>query len=119
MRIAGGTYRGQVDAVDTLRTQLVLAGPAPREGDAVGDQGPAAVVAEVKPIPGSTIESLNAALPGKELVDPALPIAAALAPKLPKPAAALNPAPDISFLSLALTIFFVWLGWLLVRPEYR
>lgn len=118
-RIAGGTYTGQRAPVETLRTQLVLAGPAPTTGDAVGDQGPAAVVSEQQPISGSAVSQLNASIPGNLAVDPALPLAASLAPELPQPPAALNPDPGISILSLILCGFFIWLGWLLVRPEYR
>lgn len=118
-RIAAGTYRGQPAPVETLRTQLVLAGPAPVEGDAVGDQGPAAVAVELQPISGSAVADLNDAIPGNLAVDPALPLAASLAPELPQPPAALNPAPDISIMSLVLVAFFVWLVWLLIRPEYR
>ena len=117
-RIAGGTYRGQGGPIETLRTQLVLAGVSPREGDIIGDQGPAAVAVELQPISGGAVKALNDALPDAR-IDPALPIAASLAPVLPQPAAPMNPASDISFLSLALVIFFVWLIWLLVRPEYR
>ncbi len=118
-RIAARTYRGQPEAVETLRTQIVLAGPAPRSGDAIGDQGPAAVVSEAQPISGGAVATLNAALALPEQIDPAVPISAALAPKLPQPAAAINPAPDISILSLVLVVFFVWLAWLYLRPEYR
>ena len=118
-RIAANTYTGQITPVETLRTQLVLAGPAPEKGDAVGDQGPAAVVVELQPIPGSTVKLLNESIPGSLAVDPALPLAASLAPVLPQPPAALNPSPGTSILSLILVGFFVWLAWLLVRPEYR
>ena len=118
-RIPGGTYRAQSRPVETLRTQLVLAGPAPQTGDLVGDQGPAAVAVQTQPISGTAVAGLNRSIPGDVAIDPALPIAGALAPVLPQPAAALNPDPDISILSLVLVGFFVWLGWLLIRPEYR
>ena len=118
-RIAARTYRGQPSALDTLRAQLVLAGPAPQVGDAIGDQGPAAVVAETQPISGSAVKTLNASLAVLETIDPAVPMSAALAPSLPQPAAPMNPAADISILSLAVVAFLVWLAWLLVRPEYR
>jgi glycine betaine/choline ABC-type transport system substrate-binding protein len=118
-RIAANTYTGQLTPVETLRTQLVLAGPAPRTGDAVGDQGPAAVAVELQPIPGSTVTQLNTSIPGNLAVDPALPLAASLAPRSPQPPAALNPSPGTSILSLILVGFFIWLGWLLIRPEYR
>lgn len=119
-RIPGGTYAAQSRPVDTLRTQMVLAGPAPVVGDAVGDQGPAAVAVEaLQPISGTAVATINAAIPGTLSIDPALPIAGSLAPVLPTPPASLNPDPDISILSLILVGFFVWLGWLLIRPEYR
>lgn len=119
-RIPGGTYAAQSRPVDTLRTQMVLAGPAPVVGDAVGDQGPAAVAVEARqPISGTAVAAINAAIPGTLSIDPALPIAGSLAPVLPTPPASLNPDPDISILSLILVGFFVWLGWLLIRPEYR
>lgn len=118
-RIAAGTYRNQQDVVETLRSQLVLAGPAPVEGDAVGDQGPAAVAVSVQPISATAVAELNDSIPGDLRVDPALPIAGSLAPELPRPAAELNPDPDISILSLILVAFFIWLGWLLIRPDYR
>ncbi|MDU9005586.1 glycine betaine ABC transporter substrate-binding protein [Sedimentitalea todarodis] len=118
-RIAANTYTGQLTPVETLRTQLVLAGPAPEKGDVVGDQGPAAVAVELKPITASAVKLLNASIPGNLAVDPALPLAASLAPELPQPPAALNPSPGTSILSLVLVVFFIWLGWLLVRPEYR
>lgn len=118
-RIAANTYTGQLTPVETLRTQLVLAGPAPEKGDAVGDQGPAAVAVVLKPITASAVKLLNASIPGNLAVDPALPLAASLAPELPQPPAALNPSPGTSILSLILVGFFILLGWLLVRPEYR
>ncbi len=118
-RISANTYAGQLTPVETLRTQLVLAGPAPVTGDAVGDQGPASVAVNLLPISETAVRELNDSIPGDLAVDPALPLAASLAPELPQPPAALNPAPDISILSLILVGFFIWLGWLLIRPEYR
>lgn len=118
-RIAANVYTGQLTPVETLRTQLVLAGPAPQQDTIVGGQGPAAVAVELQPISGSTVAMLNAAIPGGLAVDPALPLAASLAPALPKPPAPLNPSAGTSILSLILIGFFIWLGWLLVRPEYR
>lgn len=118
-RIAADTYSGQTEAIETLRTQLVLAGPAHGNSNAVGDQGPGAVIAGVQPIPDATVTLLNESIPGSLAVDPALPLAASLAPELPQPPAALNPSPGTSILSLILVSFFIWLGWLLIRPEYR
>lgn len=118
-RIPQGTYQSQIATIDTLRSQLVLAGPAPVAGDAVGDQGPGAVASTVQPVTEESILALNEALPGNVGVDPVLPVAASLAPEMPQPAAALNPSAGLSILSLIICGFFVWLVWLLIRPEHR
>lgn len=118
-RLAARTYPGQFNAIDTLRMQLVLAGPAPVTGDAVGDAGPSSVAVAVSPISDAAVLALNAAVPGNLLVDPVLPQAAALTPALPQAPAAMNPAADISFLSVAVVAFFIWLFWLYARPDYR
>jgi hypothetical protein len=118
-RLPAGTYPGQFDAIDTLRLQLVLAGPAPRRDDVIGDQGPSSIATTELAISDTAVLALNGAIPDAPRVDPALPTAAALAPELPSPPAAMNPAPDISVLSVALVAFLIWLGWLYIRPEYR
>ncbi len=41
-RVPANTYEGQAEAVDTLSSQLVLAGPVVEDLDVVGPQGPAA-----------------------------------------------------------------------------
>ena len=118
-RISNGVYPGQFGAVETLGTQLVLAGPAPVTGDAVGDLGPSSVAVSLAPISGAAVKALNDAIPGSLLIDPTLKQAAALAPKLPEPPASINPSADVSILSLAVVIFLVWVIWLYIRPEYR
>ena len=118
-RISAGVYAGQFGAVETLGTQLVLAGPAPVTGDAVGDQGPSSVAVSLSPISGTAVAALNESIPGNLLIDPTLPQAAALAPELPQPPAEINPSADVSILSLAVVIFLVWVIWLYIRPEYR
>ena len=117
--VAANTYPGQDTAVPTLGTQLVLAGPAEKTDDAVGDQGPSSIQIGLLPLAPSSVRQLNAALGVGQLVDPTLPQASALAPELPKPPAAINPAPDLSILSIGVTILLVWLIWLFIRPEYR
>lgn len=118
-RLAARTYPGQFNAVDTLRMQLVLAGPAPQTGDLVGDAGPSSIAVAASPLADSTVRAINAAVPGNLLVDPVLPMAGALRPELPPAPASMNPSPDISILSVALVVFLVWLCWLYVRPDYR
>lgn len=116
-RIASRTYEGQFAAVETLGAQLVLAGPAPVTGDAVGDQGPAAVAASIAPISDSAVMALSGV--STVLIDPTLPQAAALAPALPEPPASMNPEQDISLLSIGIVAFLIWIFWLYARPEYR
>lgn len=118
-RLSGNTYRGQLNPVETLRTQLVLAGPAPNTSDMVGDQGPSSISVSLSPISNDAVETLNGSIPGEVLVDPVLPLAAALSPVLPEAPAAVNPSPDISILSLVIVIGLVWIFWLYARPKYR
>ncbi len=118
-RFPGSTYRGQYVPVDTLRTQLVLAGPAPDTTDVVGDLGPSSIAVSLSPISNSAVETINASIPGNLLVDPVLPLAAALAPELPEAPESVNPAPDISILSLVVVGGLIWMFWLYARPKYR
>ncbi len=118
-RIGAGVYRGQLGSVDTLGSQLVLAGPAPTTGDAVGNTGPSAIAVGLTPISGTAVKAINASITGAPLIDPTLPQAAALSPELPAPPASMNPSPYVSILSLAVSILLVWLVWLYIRPEYR
>jgi glycine betaine/choline ABC-type transport system substrate-binding protein/TRAP-type uncharacterized transport system substrate-binding protein len=118
-RLPSGVYPAQFGALDTLRLQLVLAGPAPQEEDAIGEQGPSSIATRELALSDTAVTALNAAIPGTPRVDPALPQAAALTPTLPSPPAAMNPAPDISVLSVALVLFLMWLVWLYMRPRYR
>lgn len=117
VRIPANTYRVQRRPIDTLGVQVVLAGMAPVAGDAVGDQGPSSVSTTITPIPDTTIKTIGEAIPGDLLVDPTLRQAAALAPELPTPPAAVNPAADVSVLNLAVVVMFIGLIWLYGRPE--
>ncbi|WP_282609255.1 glycine betaine ABC transporter substrate-binding protein [Pelagibius sp. Alg239-R121] len=118
-RISKLVYRGQFHPVETLGEQLVLAGPAPDTAAIVGDQGPSAIAVGLSPISGNAVMALNEAVSGATLIDPTLKQAAALAPVLPEPPAAINPASDVSILSLLVVAMFVWMVWLYIRPEYR
>ncbi len=119
VRVPAGTYGAQPLAVDTLGAQVVLAAMAPATGDMVGDQGPITASTTVLALPDDTVVSLVEAIPGTTLIDPTLRQAAALAPPEPTRPAAINPAPDVSLLNLAIVALMVWLGWLYVRPEVR
>lgn len=120
-RVPANTYERQFAAIETLASQVVLAGPAPGiEASQIGEQGPGATAApSLKPVPTSTVKALAASIEGAELIDPTLRLAAAFAPELPEPPAAMNPSADVSFLNIALVLLFVWVFWLYARPEYR
>ena len=120
-RVPADSYARQLSPVETLSSQVVLAGPAPGSADAaIGEQGPGATAApSLKPVPASTVTALAAGISGGNLLDPVLPIAAAFAPKLPEPPAPMNPSADVSILNIALTLMFVWLFWLFIRREVR
>ena len=118
VRIPANTYRVQRQPIESLGVQVVLAGMAPVTGDAVGDQGPSSVSTTISPIPAATIKTITGAIPGNLLVDPTLKQAAALAPELPSPPAAINPAADVSILNILIFLMFVGLLWLYGRPEH-
>ncbi len=115
------TYARQFTAVESLSSQVVLAGPAPAaEASTIGEQGPGATAApSLKPIPTSTVTALAEGISNGALVDPVLPMAAAFAPELPEPAAAMNPSADVSILNILLVLMFVWVFWLYVRRDIR
>ena len=119
-RIPAGTYEGQPEAVETLVSQLVLAGPVAQEEGSVGPQGPAASApTEVAALADETVLAIRDGLDSMVGLDPAIRAAPALAPELPEPAAAVNPSPAISGLTAAVLALFVWLVWLYGRPERR
>lgn len=113
-------YGGVTEPIETLTAQVVLAGPGPTDERAVGDQGPgASFIPRALPLSPDTVRALAEALPALAAIDPVLPQAAALAPELPSPPAPINPAMDVSVLSIAVLIMLTWMGWLLFRPERR
>ncbi len=112
-KVPAGTYPGQAGAVETLSTQMVLAGPS-SEREAFGAQGPGTTgTAATQPIPADTVRKLAAALGSTEVVDPAAPAAAALRPALeegPQPLVADLPT---SLINILATAFLAWMIYLL------
>lgn len=119
-RIPARSYEGQFGVVETLSSQLVLAGPVAIDTDAVGPQGPgASLPTDVAALASTTVLALNVALASDTGIDPAIQSAPALAPMLPAPPAAVNPSLSISLLTALVFALFGWLIWLYARPEWR
>ncbi|MBS0002512.1 MAG: hypothetical protein KFF45_05505, partial [Thioalkalivibrio sp.] len=103
--------------VETLATQLVLAGPAPPDDLRLATQGPgASFVPRALPLTDQAVERINAATGKTEDIYPVLPQSRALAPRLPQPPEPLNPSPLASLLSVVALAMLVWLVWLMLRP---
>ena len=106
--------------VETLSTQLVLAGPAPPDDVRLSTQGPgASFVPRALPLTDQAVERINAATGRTEDIFPVLPQARALAPRLPPPAEPLNPSPAASALSVLALALLIWIVWLMLRPMRR
>ena len=118
-KFPSGSYPGQGDAVETLSTQVVLAGP-PGEREAFGAQGPGTTgTAATQPIPPGTVRDLAEALGASESVDPAAPTSAALRPELEEGPQPLVADAATSIVNLLATLFLVWLVYLLVTRKPR
>lgn len=119
-RIPAGAYDGQRRAVETLSSQLILAGPVVEDTDALGPQGPAASApTDVAPLTDETVLAIRDGLDAATALDPAVRSATALTPVLPEANASLNPSSANSMLTAGVLALFVWLVWLYARPERR
>lgn len=115
--LAGTGYSQLRQPVETLVTQLVLAGPAPPPHAGIGNQGPgASFIPQALPLTDLSVERINRALEQSEQINPILPQARALAPVLPHPPDPVNPSPMVSAFSALVLGMLVWIVWLLVRP---
>jgi hypothetical protein len=119
-RIAAGTYPGMPDAVDTLSVQMVLVGPAARTGQ-IGERGPQTTGTQTSSaLPDAMITRLREAFGKMELVDPALPQAAMLAPQLEERATSIVTDPWTSLVNFLVIVLIVVLFYLLVaEPRIR
>ena len=113
----GTRMPGFSQPVETLSTQLVLAGPAPPDVVRLSTQGPgASFVPRALPLTDQAVERINVATGRTEDIFPVLPQARALAPRLPPPAEPLNPSPAASALSVLAAALLIWVVWLMLRP---
>ncbi|HKL54354.1 MAG TPA: hypothetical protein VJ902_10365, partial [Wenzhouxiangellaceae bacterium] len=108
---------GFSEPVETLATQLVLAGPAAPEEVRLSTQGPgASFIPRALPLTDQAVERINSATGKSEAIYPVLPQARILAPKLPKPPEPLNGSLAEAVLSTLAIALLVWVAWLLLRP---
>ncbi len=113
----GARMPGFSRPVETLVTQLVLAGPGSPDDVRLSTQGPgASFVPRALPLTDQAVERINAATGRTEDIYPVLPQARALAPRLPQPPEPLNPSPAASALSVLAVALLIWIAWLLLRP---
>lgn len=118
-KIPADTYPGQPDAVETLSTQIVLAGP-PSTREAFGAVGPGTTgTAATQPIPPDTVMKLNTALGSREVVDPVVNIAPALRPALQEEPKPLVADAAVSIVNIVVVAFVVWLIYLLFARSPR
>ena len=106
--------------IETLATQLVLAGPAPPQDVRLSTQGPgASFIPRALPLTDQAVERINSATGKSEAIYPVLPQARALAPRLPQPPESLNPSPAASLLSVLALALLIWIAWLMLRPAHE
>lgn len=103
--------------IETLATQLVLAGPAAPEELRLSTQGPgASFVPRALPLTDQVVLRISAATGKSEAIYPVLPQARALAPRLPQPPESLKSSPAVSFMSILAVGLLACVAWLLLRP---
>ncbi len=120
VRLAADTYPGMSDAIDTVSAQMVLIGPAAREGE-FGERGPQSTGTEpAQVLQDAQITALRDAYGTMELVDPALPQATILAPQLEERTTSIVADPWTSITNLLVVMLIIGLFYLLVaEPRVR
>ncbi len=111
-RIPANTYDQQPNMIETISTQMVLAGPTP-VSNIVGDRGPATVISvSVQPLSDPVTILLNKELTTGEKLDPALPAAEVLTQRSKPISNPLNPSAiesGFNFLIILAIFFFFYL----------
>ena len=116
-RIPASTYEELREPLDTLSTQLVLAGPTLTE-EGVGNRGPAIIVgARTQPISDTAILALNEALDTAEQIDPSLPVANVLRPRGPEPPSGIDTDWASSLTNLIIILVIIYLIVLFRREQ--
>jgi len=117
-RIPANIYKKQREAIETLSSQLVLAGPRAFLDVDTERQGGEIVISTSKTtLTDDVVRTLSKSLAAKNGFDPAVPSTQALRMQPPNPPMSINPDALVSILNIIVLIFIVWLVWLYIRPE--
>ena len=117
--IAANTYSSQSGAVSGVSTQYVLASPVEPQHE-TGDVGPGtANIAQAIPVSAGAVNSIRDALGGSEIVDPAVPVHAALLTTIEVIDKSLPFSLDISIINILIIVFVVWIIYACFLPSPR
>ena len=117
--IPAGTYPSQFGSVASVSTQSILASPVATQQEA-GEVGPGtAGVASVLPIGAGAVEAIRGALGSADLIDPAVPVHAALAPTFEVADKALPFSLDVSIVNILMILFLIWALYVCFLPSPR
>ena len=117
--IAAQTYPSQASPVPSVSTQFVLASPIEKQQQ-TGEVGPGtAGVAAAVPVSAGEVKLINEALQTDEIVDPAMPVHAALLPKLEIVDKSLPFSLDVSLINILMILFTIWVLYLIALPSPR
>ncbi len=119
-RLPAGTYPGQEEPLETLGTQVVVAGPAPQPGGTARVGGPAAALRTAGlPLSRAEVDALVAATRVSELPDPVLPSPWTLRAAPERPGIRSFERILDTALNVVVWVFLAWLLGLLVGPAVR
>ncbi len=117
--IAAQTYRLQFQPIASVSTQQVLASPV-QQALAAGEVGPGTTGTDVStavPVGADAVNAIRDAIDSSEVVDPALPVHAALVPEIEVVDASLPFSLDVSIVNIIMIIFTVWVLYLCFLPS--
>ena len=119
--IAAKTYSSQYQPVASVSTQFVLAGPVEQVKD-TGEVGPGTAGTDdsgVVPISGETVTAIREAIGVSDVVDPAVPVHASLAPTVEVIDKSLPFNIHVSVVNILMILFSVWIIYLCFLPTPR
>ncbi len=116
-RIPANTYEQQPEMIETISTQMVLAGPTPIS-EIIGDRGPATVISSsVQPLSDPLILQLNKALSTGEKIDPSIPAADILTQRTKPLSNPLNPSAIESLFNFLIMLMIILFFYLFFRER--